>query len=87
MAKTRTTKSGVMRILTVHSRSSKSNHKSQKICNKRPRDNIRKMQNITAETIGHVVSGYNTDYTDRHNILAKIVHQEIALKHNLVTAI
>lgn len=41
------------------------------------------------ETIDHVVSGCKilagTDYTDRHNTAAKIIHQEIALKHNLIT--
>lgn len=42
-----------------------------------------------AETINHITSGCKllagTDYTDRHNIAAKIIHQELAIKHNLIT--
>jgi len=41
------------------------------------------------ETIDHITSGCkllaSTEYTDRHNTVAKIIHQEIALKHRLIT--
>lgn len=39
------------------------------------------------ETIEHITGGCKilagTDYTDRHNAVAKIIHQELALKHGL----
>lgn len=41
------------------------------------------------ETIEHITGGCKilagTDYTDRHNTVAKIIHQELALKYSLMT--
>jgi hypothetical protein len=45
--------------------------------------------NVVGETIEHVIAGCRalavTAYLSRHNDVAKIVHQQLALKHNLVT--
>ena len=41
------------------------------------------------ETIDHITSGCKllagTEYTNRHNTAAKIIHQQLALQHNLTT--
>lgn len=50
-------------------------------------DRCRKCNSV-GETIEHVVAGCSvlagSAYLDRHNEVAKIVHQQLALKHNLV---
>ena len=51
-------------------------------------DNCRRCHQYS-ETIDHIISGCKllagTDYTERHNIAAKIIHQEIAINHKLLT--
>ncbi len=42
----------------------------------------------TAETIQHITSGWQafagTDYTSRHDAVARIIHQDLAIKHGLL---
>lgn len=40
------------------------------------------------QTIDHIIGGYtiliNTEYTRRHNNVAKIIHQQLAIQHKLI---
>lgn len=58
------------------------------ILKKKIDDDLCRKCHLQQENVEHIIGGCKilagTSYTERHNIAAKIIHQEIALTHNLI---